>query len=329
MNFNRRALVGASLAAATTRSFARVADVPDDITLIPDDEQMVEVPGGKVYVRTNGKSSANRLPIILIHGGPGSTHAGLINATALAADRKVILYDQLDCGRSEAPGDPSNWQIPRFLAELDAVRLALGIARWHVMGSSWGGTLALEYAARRPAALAGLVLQSPLVATKVWLDDAAALKAAQPADVRRLLDACDTPGSAPQAACDAATAAFYASHVRRHEVPPANAAYAQSVRKPSDTRIYEAMWGRAEFTASGSLSSYDGRPLLANLDGTRTLFLAGTHDEAIPATINTFAALVPGGATFHEIPDAAHALWNDNPRALLKILRPWLAARDI
>lgn len=259
---------------------------------------------------------------------PGSTHTGLINATALAADRTVILYDQLDCGRSEAPGNAENWQIPRFLAELEAIRLALRIARWHVMGSSWGGTLALEYAARRPAALVGLILQSPLISTAIWLQDAAILKAAQPPEIQRLLDACDTPGSAPQIECDTATAAFYASHVRRHDVPPANAAYAQTVRKSSDNRIYEAMWGHAEFTASGSLSSYDGSPLLASLDGQRTLFLAGTHDEARPATINAFAARVPGGAAFREIPDAAHTIWNDNPRALISVLRPWLAARE-
>lgn len=337
MTLNRRTLVAASLAAAAlpaaTPTLARTADMLDDASLIPDRELMVQVPGGsggphKVYVRTNGTSTQNRLPIVCIHGGPGSTHAGHINATALAADRMVILHDQLDCGRSDAPGSPENWQIPRFLDELEAIRLALGIARWHVMGGSWGGTLALEYGARRPPALASLILQSPLISTDVWLRDAALLKAAMPPETARLLDLCDTPGAAPEVACNAATDAFYARHVRRHDVPPPFAAYAASVKKPTDRRIYEAMWGRAEFTATGSLKSYDGRPHLARLDGSRTLFLAGQHDEAMPATVNAFASAVPGGAAFREVPDAAHALWNDNPRAMMSILRPWLAARD-
>jgi proline iminopeptidase/L-proline amide hydrolase len=332
MTLNRRTLVAASLAAASlpavTPALARTADMLDDASLVPDTEQMVAVPGGKIYVRTNGTSTRNRLPIVLIHGGPGSTHAGQINATALAAERMVILYDQLDCGRSDAPGDPENWQIPRFLEELEAIRLALGIARWHVMGGSWGGTLALEYGARRPAALASLILQSPLISTEVWLRDAGALKAAMPPETARLLDLCDTAGAAPAAECQAATDAFYARHVRRHAVPPPFAAYAASVKKPTDRRIYEAMWGRAEFTASGSLKSYDGRALLERLDGTRTLFLAGQHDEAIPATVNGFASQVRGGASFQEVPDAAHALWNDNPRMMLALLRPWLATQD-
>ncbi|WP_416909196.1 MAG: proline iminopeptidase-family hydrolase [Polymorphobacter sp.] len=325
MTPDRRTVIGAGLAAAATPALARTADMLDDTSLVPDRELMVDVPGGRVYVRTNGTSSASRLPLVLLHGGPGSTHAGIINATALAADRMVILYDQLDCGRSDAPGSPENWQIPRFLDELEAIRLALGIARWHVMGGSWGGTLALEYGARQPAALAGLVLQSPLVSTEVWLRDAAVLKAAMPAETARLLDLCDTPGAAPEEACKAATDAFYARHVRRHEPAPALSAYAATVRTPNDRIIYEAMWGRAEFTATGSLKNYDGRPLLARLDGTRTLFLAGEHDEARPATVNEFAAALPGGAAFQQVPDAAHALWSDNPYALAALLRPWLA----
>jgi proline iminopeptidase/L-proline amide hydrolase len=88
------------------------------------------------------------------------------------------------------------------------------------------------------------------------------------------------------------------------------------------------MWGRAEFSASGLLADYDGRALLARLAGGRTLFLAGTHDEARPETIDGFARAVPGGAAFREVPDAAHALWNDNPRAMVGLLRPWLAGID-
>jgi proline iminopeptidase/L-proline amide hydrolase len=328
MSVDRRTLVGAGLAVMAAPAVAQTREVLDDVSLVPDAEQMVAVTGGRVYVRVNGRLGGNRLPIVLVHGGPGSTHAGLINATALAADRAVILYDQLDCGRSDAPGDPANWTIPRFVDELESVRLALGVARWHVMGASWGGTLALEYGARRPAALAGLVLQSPLVSTEVWLRDAAALKAAMPAEVQRLLDACDVPGAAPQDACDAATNMFYAQHVRRRPVPEVLAGYARSVRKPNDARIYKAMWGRAEFTASGSLKDYDGRPRLARLDGARTLFLAGTHDEARPETVNAFAGAVPGGAAFREVQAAAHALWSDNPRALIGLLRPWLAVQD-
>jgi proline iminopeptidase/L-proline amide hydrolase len=75
------------------------------------------------------------------------------------------------------------------------------------------------------------------------------------------------------------------------------------------------------------LKDYDGRGLLRRIDGARTLFVAGEHDEAVPATIVAFARAAKG-AQFREIPDAAHTIMNDNPEAYLAILRPWLASHD-
>ena len=301
------------------------------IRLAPDREAMVPVVGGRIYVRVNGAPDGSRLPVLFIHGGPGSGHWGWLNATALADERAVLLYDQLDCGRSETPGDPANWTVPRFLSEIEAIRAHFGIARWHVVGGSWGGTLGLEYGATRPAALASLVLQSPLVSTEVWLRDAAALKAAMPADVRDLLDRCDTPGAASEAACPesalrAATDAFYARHVRQKTPPPAIAAYRDALPVPFASTLYNHMWGRAEFTCTGTLKDYDGRPLLTRLDAGRTLFVAGTDDEARPATVGGFAGMA--GSNFAEIADAAHSIMNDNPSAYLALLRDWFRMRD-
>ncbi len=301
-------------------------DLPG-IHIKPDREDMVPVPGGRAYVRVNGDLGGARPPIVLIHGGPGSSHWAFLNATAMAGERAVILYDQLDSGRSDHPGDPRNWQVPRFLDELEAIRAFLGVKRWHVLGGSWGGTVALEYGARRPAALASLVLQSPLVSTELWLRDAAKLKHAMPPAVRALLDRCDTPGAAPQADCDAATDAFYRRHVHLTDPPPAIAAYKAAMPRSFSADIYNHMWGRAEFTATGTLKDYDGRPLLKRLDGKRTLFVAGQHDEAIPATVAGFARAVPG-AMFREVPDAAHMVMGDNPAGYLAVLRPWLAGHD-
>ncbi|WP_420141917.1 proline iminopeptidase-family hydrolase [Sphingomonas sp.] len=323
----RRALMalGAGVLAAPLR--AATAAMVADVRLRPDREEMIAVPGGRVYVRINGDLAGSRPPLVLLHGGPGSSHWYFLNATALAGDRAVILYDQLDSGRSEAPGDAANWAVPRFVAELEAIRAHLGLTRWHVLGASWGGTVALEYGARHGDRLASLILQSPLVSTDLWLADARRLKDAMPDAVRRLLDLCDTPGAAPQAACDAATEAFYARHVRRADPPAAVAAYRDALPRSFSPDIYRFMWGRAEFTSTGTLRSYDGRPLLGRLDGPRTLFVAGEHDEATPATVAGLAKAVPG-ARFAEVPDAAHTIMNDNPAAYLALLRPWLAEHD-
>lgn len=326
----RRTLIAGAAVLAAVPADAAVPGAPllPGARLQPDRELSVAVPGGRVYVRVNGDPGNGKPPIVMIHGGPGSSHWYFLNGTALADDRAVILYDQLDSGRSEWKDDPANWHVDRFVAELEAVRVALAVPRWHVLGASWGGTIALEYAARRPAALAGLVLQSPLVSTAVWIADARRLKDAMPPAVRDLLDRCDVAGAAPQADCDAATEAFYARHVRRYEPPSQIAAYRAALPRSFSPGIYNAMWGRAEFTATGTLQDYDGRPLLAKLDGKHTLFVAGKFDEARPATVSGFARAVPGGARFEMVPDAAHSVMNDNPAAYVALLRRWLATQD-
>ena len=293
----------------------------------PDRELMAPVPGGRVYVRVNGKLDGPRLPVVMIHGGPGGTHSAFLNALALADERAVILYDQLDSGRSDHPGDPANWTVTRFTDEVDAVRRALGIKRWHVLGQSWGGTIALEYGARRPKELAGLILASPLISTRSWLADAAALRAQLPAEVQATLRQCDPPAPVTPA-CDKATNVFYANFNRREPATDAMKAYSRTHGgKGFNAKLYETMWGSSEFVSTGTLRDYDGEPLLAKLDGPHTLFIDGQYDEARPVTLGAFAARVPG-AGFAVVPNAAHGFFNDRPEEALGILRPWLREQD-
>lgn len=327
---SRRSLISAGAAVFAAAAPAKTPGLsvdPYHPRVRPDREAMVPVPGGHAYVRVNGDLAGKRPPIVFLHGGPGSAHWYFLNATALAEDRAVILYDQLDSGRSDHPGNTANWVIPRFVDELEAIRAHFGISRWHVLGASWGGTIALEYGARRPPALAGLILQSPLISTPIWLKDAQRLKDAMPPAIRDLLYRCDTPGAASPADCEKATEAFYRRHVRLTDPPPEIDAYKAALPRSFSTGIYNHMWGRAEFTASGTLKDYDGTPLLGQLDGLRTLFLAGEYDEATPETVAGFAHAVPG-ADFAMIPRAAHLALSDNPAAYLAVLRLWLARHD-
>ena len=193
--FDRRAfIVGTAAAAAAAAAPAAPAWARGPASYPPPTREiMAPVPGGRVYVRVNGALDGPRPPLVMIHGGPGGTHAAFLDALALADERAIILYDQLDSGRSDHPGIAANWTVERFTDEVDAVRRALGVRRWHVLGHSWGGTIALEYGARRPPELAGLVLASPLVSTRSWIADADALRRRLPADVQSVLTTCDPP----------------------------------------------------------------------------------------------------------------------------------------
>lgn len=327
-NFSRRRfLAGAGAAFAGAAIPAPSLAQPITRSLAPDRELMVPVEGGRVYVRVNGRLDGPRPPLLMIHGGPGGAHSSFLNALPLSDERAVILYDQLDSGRSDAPGDPANWRVPRFVAEVDAIRRALSVGRVHVLGASWGGTIALEYAARSPAGLASTILQSPLVSTRSWLRDAGLLRRQLPEPVQKVLTACEGRRPPPAARCEAATNDFYARFLRRAPVPADARAYNAALPVPFNTRIYEGMWGTTEFVSTGTLRDYDGEPLLARLDGRRVLWVVGQHDEARPATVHGFAVRTPD-SSFAVIEDAAHGIFNDNPQAFIATLRRWLARHD-
>lgn len=293
----------------------------------PTLEKMVPVEGGRVYVRVNGDLAGPKPPVVIAHGGPGGTHGAYLDALALGDERAVILYDQLDSGRSDWPQDPRNWRVARFVDELDAIADALGVARWHVLGHSWGGTIALEYGARRPPRLQSLVLASPLISTRSWIADADALRRELPPAVRDELTRC-APLAAPlPTSCDAATDAFYAAFNGREVPSDGMLAYRSAADRGYDERLYRTMWGPSEFAVTGSLKEYDGEPLLAKLDGRRTLFIGGQYDEARPATLAGFAARAPG-AEHAVVPGAAHGFFNDRPQETLGLLRGWFARHD-
>src|SRR6266567_7636824 len=117
-------------------------------------EGYVDVPGGRVWYRDVGGGDGT--PLLCLHGGPGSTHHNLEPLEALADRRRVIVYDQLGCGRSDRPGDLTLWNVDRFVEELAQVRSALELDRLHLFGSSWGGMLAMQYVLDRHGDQPGL-----------------------------------------------------------------------------------------------------------------------------------------------------------------------------
>jgi L-proline amide hydrolase len=318
---DRRSLLALLGSASLYPQAALAASYP-----MPDREAMVPVEGGRIYARLNG-ASKERTPILLVHGGPGSSHSDYMPFLRLADERPVILYDQLDAGRSDAPNDPRNWRVERFVNEIDAIRRAFGLKRLHLYGGSWGGTIALEYAARRPAGLASLTLQSPLVSTRRWLADTNILRSTLSPETQEMLRRCESIQSAPADQCAAADQEFNNRFLRRQPRPPELEAYRNSLPLPFNQRIYEAMWGRTEFVSTGTLRNYDGEPLLGRLHGPRTLFITGQYDEARPDTVAEFARRVPG-SEFAVVPGSGHAIAIDRPDELLALVLLWLRRND-
>ncbi|MFN5221419.1 MAG: alpha/beta fold hydrolase [Cyanobacteriota bacterium] len=158
-------------------------------------EQFVAIDGHRVWTRRVGATSRpERLPVVLLHGGPGVPSDYLEPLEQLAADgREVIRYDQLGCGRSDHPDDPALLQVERFVNELALVRAALGLERIHIYGQSWGGMLALEAALAGAPGIASLVLSNAPASMPLWVAETTRLRRELPAEVQRVLDEHEQP----------------------------------------------------------------------------------------------------------------------------------------
>ncbi len=112
----------------------------------------------------------NGLPAVLLHGGPGSGCRGDLRRLFDPAFYRIVLFDQRGSGRSEPAGCTRANRTADLVADLEAIRRALGIDRWVVLGGSWGATLALIYAQTHPEAAAALVLRGSFLARRRDLD---------------------------------------------------------------------------------------------------------------------------------------------------------------
>ena len=126
--------------------------------------------GYETYYRVAGRSAGGKTPLVLLHGGPGSTHNyfEVLDALAEADSRQLVMYDQLGCGGSWAEAE-GLWTMETWLNELEALREHLGLEEVHLLGQSWGGMLLLEYiCTRHPAGVKSIVLSSTLPSSRMW-----------------------------------------------------------------------------------------------------------------------------------------------------------------
>jgi proline iminopeptidase len=278
-------------------------------------EGFVEVPGGRVWYRvasTGGKG----VPLLGLHGGPGFTHDTLRTLEGLAPDRPVVLFDQLGSGRSDRPGDPDLYRLERYVDEVGRVRDALQLDRIHLLGHSWGGTLALSYALIGPPGLESLVLASPLVSTARWIEDARRLRADLSEEVQRTLREHEEREFTGCPEYMAATVAFYRRHLCRLEPWPEEL---ERGFAGMGLDVYETMWGPTEFHATGSLVDLDLAPRLGELR-LPVLLTCGRHDEATPDTMSSFREAV-AGAELVVFEESSHTAHLEETERYLEVLR--------
>jgi proline iminopeptidase len=213
--------------------------------------------------------------------------------SGLAADRPVILYDQLGCGLSDRPGDRSLWTLAYYIEELETVRKALGLSECHILGQSWGTMLAVDYMLeRKPAGVKSLVMSGPCLSASRWHDDCRRLISGMKEKDRNAILQGEASGDFDSAAYKKAAFRFYRKHTCRLFIwPPCALKTFGNV----GTDIYRYMWGPSEFTITGTLKDYERADRLKELN-VRVLYTCGRHDYAAPETCVYYRDMTPGSA---------------------------------
>lgn len=284
----------------------------------PPPEGYLAVEGGRIWYQRMGDGPGT--PLIVIHGGPGSSSFGLKGWAALGDERPVYRYDQLGAGKADHPTDTTLYTVDRYVRELQTLRDSLGLREVHLYGRSWGAMLLQAYMATDPGGVKSVTFSSPLVTTAQWEADADSLIRLMPDSLQRAIAEHEAAGTTDHPAYLAAMEEYYARHLRRE--PRRSPADADSAHRMSGAFVYGYMWGPSEFTSTGTLKQFDGTAWLARIT-IPALFVTGEHDEATPATVERFSRLV-SGARFAVIPGAGHATENDNPDALIHVVRQFL-----
>lgn len=284
-------------------------------------EGYVNVTGGKIWYEVLGDGDG--LPLMTLHGGPGSTHFGFEPLRALAADRPVVFYDQLGCGNSDRPEDPSLWRVERFVEELHILIDVLGLEKFHILGHSWGTMLGADYYLAHPQGVASLVLSSPCISIARWLEDCDKYRKQLPPEVQAVMAKHEATGTTDSEEYESAVEEFNKRHVMRMDPVPAAMARGDQER---GTAVYETMWGPSEFFMNGNLKAYDRSGDLHRIT-VPTLYSCGRVDEAAPETVEWYASLTPK-SEFVVYENSAHMPHWEETERYISVVRDFLKRAD-
>jgi L-proline amide hydrolase len=282
----------------------------------------------RTWYRITGALGGGRPAVVVVHGGPGSTHDYLLALAGLSeAGWPVVHYDQLGNGGSTHLPDAGAdfWTPELFLDELANLLRTLDVEEYVLLGQSWGGMLAARHAATRPAGLRGLVIANSPASYRLWLAEMAVLRAALPPGVDATLRRHEAAGTTGSSEYLEAMRVFYDRHVCRLQPWPRD--YLASFMEISDDpTVYHTMNGPSEFHVVGTLRDWSVEDCLTDI-AVPTLLISGRHDEATPRTVQPFADKIPD-VRWELFEESSHLPHLEEPDRFLGVLVEFLKSLE-
>lgn len=302
-------LLGAAMATSAAAAFAAA----------PQTEGYAAVPGGRIFWRKFG--SGGKTPLLTLHGGPGSSHNYLLPLQALADERPVIFYDQLGCGRADAPENESVYSIQRSVDEVDAVRAALGLDRVLLLGHSWGALLAVEYLCQgRGRGVERLILSGAMASIPQVMAGFDRLFATMPEGWSAKIHALEKAGKTATPEYAELVQKFYDTFVLRVSPSPEVLATLEALSK---SPAYRVLNGPNEFTIVGKIKDWDRRKDLTAISQ-RTLITTGEFDEVTLDCHETLRDGIAGKARLAVMTGCSHLTMNEKPEQYNALLRGFM-----
>ena len=284
------------------------------------------------YRHAPAEAGSGAAPVVLVHGGtgaPDSDPAG-VAVRLSAAGFDVYRYDQIGAGLSRRLDDVAGYTVARHVADLEAIREAIGAQQMILVGSSWGGTLIASYLAEHPDRVARAVISSPSPLWAPAFDDDARLteagrqdQMAVVADHPRFAVAnvmLDTLGVRTSRALfpDRQIDGVFAQVIDQIDLRPGCPATADAV---DDAVTGVGFWANA-MTVRSSREVADPRPALSALD-VPVLVLRAECDYLAWEVTREYRDVLPG-AILVPVDDAGHGVARDRPDRYVDIVRSFL-----
>jgi L-proline amide hydrolase len=283
---------------------------------------------GETWYRIIGDLNNGKTPVIVLHGGPGSSYNYVIAIADLIAQsgRAAILYDQIGCGNSTHLLDSPEefWTPELFMEELTLLTQHLNIAdNYAIMGHSWGGMLGMQFAINHPSGLKALVVADSPAGMKMWVSDANKLRAQLPEGVNEILKKHEDAGTTDSAEYLASMDVFYARHVCR--VPMPKDVLDSLAQMVADPTVYGTMNGPSEFHVIGTLKDWDIHDDLHKI-AVPTLLVSGAYDEATPTMVSEIHRRIPD-VVWELFPESSHMPHIEEPARFKRIVNAFLDAK--
>jgi proline iminopeptidase len=283
-------------------------------------EGYVNVLGYRLFYRSYGKPTNGT--VLCLHGGPGATHDYLLSLEDLAQfGYRVVLIDQLGCGKSERARGTRPYTIAHNVEEVEGVRTGLGLGKIHLMGSSYGGALAIATALKYQQNLKSLTITGGLASVPLTVREMWRLVDRLPPKTRATIRKYDARGEYRNPRYLEAVMEFYRRHVCRLPVWPREVVYSfEHLSKP----VYYTMNGPNEFTIIGRIRNWDVTDQLPKIR-LPTLITVGRYDEVTPRVAASIRRGIRGSRLVRFEKSAHLAMWEERSH-YIEVVRQFLDA---